>query len=197
MHAYSATDTRLKAYGLLATLAVVVAWIADAVAAQLGLGPAWLISAPTVAASFYLLHRITDVAAWRWGPLRKAGLISTPVVDGTYEGHLVSSYDTSKRIPIRLKISQRWTRIFIEMEVTGRATSRSRSVAASLDPQGHTGARLTYTYRSAVQPATAEPDMRDHDGTADLDFDLPAGTVTGKYFNARGRQGDMHLRRQA
>lgn len=195
MHAYSATDTRLKAYGLIATLAVVLAWIANAVAERLGIGPAWLVSSPTVAASFYLLHRLTDVAAWRWEPLRKAGLIGTPIIDGTYEGHLVSSYDTSKQIPIRLKISQRWTRIFIEMEVTGRTTSRSKSVAASLDPQGHTGARLTYTYKSAVQPATAEADMRDHDGTADLDFDIPAGTVTGKYFNARGRQGDMHLRR--
>lgn len=195
MHAYSATDTRLKAYGLLATLAVVLAWLANAGAERLGIGPAWLVSSPTVAAAFYLLHRLTDVAAWRWEVLRKAGLISTPVIDGTYEGYLESSYDKSKQIPIRLKISQRWTRIFIEMEVTGRTTSRSKSVAASLDPQGHTGAHLTYTYKNAVQPAAAEADMRDHDGTADLDFDVPAGTTTGRYFNSRGRQGDIHLRR--
>jgi hypothetical protein len=189
VHTYSATDTRLKAYGLLASLAVVLAWAANAVADCLGVGPAWLVSSPTVAASFYLLHRFTDATAWRWLSLHRAGIIATPVIDGVYGGHLVSSYDRSKEVPIKLTVSQRWTAISIEMEVTGRTTSRSESVAASLDPQGHSGAHLTYTYKNAVQPATADPDMRDHDGTADLDFDIATGTATGKYYNARGRKG--------
>lgn len=193
MHAYSATDTRLKAYGLLASLAVVVAWGANGVAVWLGLGPAWLVSAPTVAASFYLLHRLTDVAAWRWSAARRAGLIATPLIDGLYDGHLVSSYDRNRQIPIMLTVSQTWTRIYVEMEVTGTRTSWSESVAAALTPRGHTGARLTYTYKNKVQPATADADMHDHDGTADLDFDIPGGTVTGRYFNARGRVGDVHL----
>lgn len=193
MHAYSATDTRLKAYGLLASLAVAIAWAANAIATGIGLGPAWLVSAPTVAASFYLLHHMVDVKAWRWPVLRKAGIIATPLIDGVYDGTLVSSYDRSRAIPIELTVSQTWTRVFIEMKVTGMQTSRSKSVAASLDPRGHTGARLTYTYKNAVQPGAADPDMRDHDGTADLDFDIPGGTVTGRYFNARGRQGDMSL----
>lgn len=81
------------------------------------------------------------------------------------------------------------------MEILDKDTSRSRSVAASLEPSGHRDAHLTYTYKNEIRPGIADDDMHNHDGTADLDFDTLGGTASGKYFNARGRQGTMTLRR--
>lgn len=191
MHAYSTGDSRTAAYGVLASLAVVAAIASNAAAEALGLGPAWLVSAPTVAAAFGLLYELMDRAAWRWRWVRTLGIIDTPVVDGIYEGHLVSSHE-GKVVPIRLRVDQRWTAIVVRLEVLTPATSTSRSIAAALSRDGHRDARLTYTYKNEVRPGVADLDMSDHDGTADLVVH-EHGAVSGRYFNARGRQGTMAL----
>jgi len=194
VHAYSAGDTRVRAYVVLAAIAVVVAVAANAASDAAGLGPAWLFASPTVAGSYALLYRLVDVLAWKWPVLRRTGVIETPIVDGTYEGDLRSTWGPDL-IPVRLVVSQRWTRILVRMEIRGQDTSRSHSVAASLDPSGHRDAHLTYTYRNEIRPGIADDDMHDHDGTADVDFDAGTGMASGRYFNARGRQGTLTLRK--
>jgi hypothetical protein len=194
VHAYSAGDSRVRAYVVLATVAVVVAIAANAAFDAAGFGPAWLFSSPTVAASYALLYRLVDVRAWRWPVLRATGVIETPIIDGTYEGDLLSTWGPDL-IPVRLVVSQRWTRILVRMEILDRDTSTSRSVAASLNPSGHRDAHLTYTYKNEIRPGIADDDMHNHDGTADIDFDAATGTANGKYFNARGRQGTLTLRK--
>lgn len=191
MHAYSTGDSRAAAYGVIATLAVVAAIALNVVAEALDLVPAWLVSAPTVAASFGLFYELTDRTAWRWRWVRALGIVDTPVVDGVYEGHLMSSYE-GRIVPIRLRVEQRWTAIVVRMEVLSPATSISRSVAAALSRDGHRDARLTYTYKNEVRHGVADADMSDHDGTADLVVD-EHGAMSGRYFNARGRRGTMTL----
>lgn len=192
MHAYSGKDSRARVYALLATVSVVVAIIVNAITDAIGLRPAWLFSSPTVGATYYFLYRLLDSRAWKWDLLRKTGFVDTPVVAGTYEGHLVSSYGADK-IPIKLTISQSWTGIFIRMEVLNKETSKSRSVTASLDLEGHDGAHLTYAYKNEIQPGIADDDVTDHDGTADLDVNLADRKISGRYYNARGRQGNLRL----
>lgn len=191
MHVYSA-DSRSRAYAVIVTLAVLVALAANGVLHALRWNLDWIASAPTVAAAFGLLYELTDAWAWRLRVLHRIGVIQTPVIDGTWEGRLVSSWNNAE-VPVKLRIDQRWTHLVIAFEVAGRTTSTSLSVAASLHEAGHEHARLTYTYKNQIRPGVADDDMHDHDGTADLDFDLGAGIASGRYFNARSRQGTLEL----
>lgn len=193
MHAYASGDSRGKAFGVMATLAVLIAIASDALAKEAELAPGWIVSAPTIAASFGLLYQAVDATIWRWGWVRAIGIVDTPIIEGTYTGFLVSSYG-GKTVEIRLQIEQRWTRLLVRFQVIGVETSTSRSVAASLSRYGHHDAHLTYTYKNEIRPGVADPDMSDHDGTADLIISS-TGKITGRYFNARGRQGTMDLNR--
>lgn len=192
MHAY-ATGSRTPVYVALAAPAVAIAvaldWFVDAV----GFDGGWFISAPSIGGAYALLLAAFDTWAWRWRWLRKIGFTATPDVEGIYEGTIRSTYE-GKQIPVRLVIEQRWLRVLIRFEVMGTATSSSRSVAAAILEEGHRDSRVIYTYKNQVRPGYAEPDMNDHDGTADIVI-TPLGTVSGRYFNARGRQGDLRLQR--
>ncbi|MEU7691110.1 hypothetical protein [Microbispora hainanensis] len=192
MHAYSSSDSRAQALGTIAFLAVLLAMAANALTDALGIGPAWLISAPTVAAAFGLLYRFIDTVAWRWPLLHRLGVIQVPVMEGRYEGYLVSSYNQT-RLPIRICIDQTWTRIAIRFDVLEPRSSTSYSITAGLGMDGHNHARLTYTYRNQTRPGVAEADMNDHDGTAEVVLDGTTGELTGRYFNFRGRQGTLAL----
>lgn len=197
MHVYSTADSRTSALGSIAVAAVVFAVAANAVTEWLHIGPAWLISAPSVAAAYGLLYQALERFAWRWQIIRKLGLVETPVIDGVYEGFLISSYQ-QKKVSVRLRVDQTWSRISVRLEVLGPAqTSTSYSVTAGLGRDGHNDARLTYTYRNQTRPGVAEADMSDHDGTAEISFSGRGGDVSGRYYNFRGRQGTISLKRQS
>ena len=194
MHVYSDCENRASALGTIALLAVIVAIAANALIDGFGILPAWLVSAPTVAGAFGLLYKAADKIGWRWSLLRRIGLIETPVVEGTYEGHLVSSHQNTS-VPVRIRIDQTWTRISVRFEVIEPASSTSYSVSAELRRVGHDDARLTYTYRNQPQPGVAEDDMKGHDGTAEVTIGHATGRVSGRYYNFRGRQGTLTLAR--
>lgn len=193
MHSYASSSNRSKPLGLLAVCSVAAAIALQAVFDHLKIGPAWLLSPPTVGGSFGLLFLLVDRWAWRWPLLRKPGIIDTPIVEGTYEGLLRTSWDGSTR-EVRVKIDQTWTQIAIQFEVLAKKTSTSYSVAAAVETLGHTDARLTYTYRNQIRPGVADDDMKDHDGTAEVTIS-GAGAMSGRYYNFRGRQGTLELTR--
>jgi hypothetical protein len=194
VHAYSSSENRTSALGSIALAAVLFAISANALASNLGVGPSWLISAPTVAACYGILYRSMDSFAWRWRLFNRLGVIEVPVIDGIYEGHLVSSYKNLS-LPVRIRIDQTWTRIAVRFDVLEPASSASYSVTAGLGRDGHNDARLTYTYRNQTRPGVADADMNDHDGTAELTIDCASGKISGRYFNFRGRQGTLSLTR--
>lgn len=197
MHAYSYSNDRLRAYGLLAFLAVVAAIGANAAADHFHLGPAWLVSAPTVAASFAILYEVLDRWAWRWRAVRAAGIATTPVVAGRFTGTLHSVWQGGTDVPVEVEIDQTWSSLVVRLQVTGhQQTSISISMAAALVSTGQRQARLTYMYRNTIRPGFAAPDMSDHDGTAELTFTTASASVTGRYYNFRGRQGTIDLLQQ-
>jgi hypothetical protein len=197
MHAFSHSDDRLRAFGLIAVLSVLIAVTANAVAEAVNFGPSWLFSAPTVAAVFGILYGVLDQWAWRWRLLRQTGVVTTPIVDGHYSGLLRSSYDSAVDLAISIDVEQTWTRLVVRLRVTTAQTSESISLAAAVADVGHHQARLTYVYRNAVRPGYAESDMSDHDGTAEVTIDTQTGEATGRYYNYRGRQGTLQLSRAA
>ncbi|NYF09772.1 hypothetical protein HDC94_000928 [Leifsonia sp. AK011] len=179
----------------LASISVLIAIVTSALLQKIEFEYDWLVSAPTVAASFALLYKFVDIVAWRCQWLRALGLIDIPVVDGTYVG-LLHSKHTGEAIRARVRIEQTWSRMQVRLDLPEAATSSSTSVAASLTPIGHNDVQLVYTYKNQIMPASADDDMRDHDGTADVVIE-PGGRLTGRYFNARGRQGELRLEREA
>jgi len=194
VHVYSSSDNRTPALGAIAAGAVLIAIGMNVAAEALGIGPAWLVSSPTVAAAFGLIYRFVDTVAWRWPLLRRLGLIEVPLLQGTYDGRLISSYQQTTR-PVRICIDQTWSKIVIRFDVLPPTSSTSYSVTAGLSTVGHHQARLTYTYRNQTRPGVADQDMNDHDGTAEVVIDTQTGELHGRYFNFRGRQGTLTLTR--
>ncbi|WP_432457577.1 hypothetical protein [Cellulomonas iranensis] len=173
-------------------LAIAMAWVFET---WLSSVPSWIVSGPTVAGAFGACYWLMEAHAWRWPIVRKLGLVDTPDIEGVYIGKLVSSYNSTD-LPIRVCIDQTWTRIAVRFEVVEPESSVSHSITAGLSLAGHTHARLTYTYRNQTRPGVAEGDMKDHDGTAELLFDLSRDSARGRYYNLRGRQGSLTLTRE-
>lgn len=193
MHGYATQLDRSRMLAFLAVLAVLIAIAVQKGADALDVGPAWLISPPSVGSAFGLCYLAMDRRLWKVRLLHRVGLVDTPVVEGHYEGTLTTSWDGSER-PVQLDIDQTWTRIAVRFRILAAESSTSFSVAAALDPAGHQVCRLTYTYRNQIRPGVADQDMRDHDGTAELAISSD-GLLSGRYFNFRGRQGTLELRR--
>lgn len=194
MHVYSSNENHTSALGTIALIAVLIAIATNAAFDALGVGPAWLVSPPAVAAAFGLIHRFVDTVAWRWPVLHRLGLIQVPVLQDIYNGQLVSSYQQTT-LPVRICIDQTWTKIVVRFDVLPPTSSTSYSIAAALGAEGHQHTRLTYTYRNQTRPGIAEVDMSDHDGTAEVVINSRTGELTGRYFNFRGRQGTLTLTR--
>ena len=194
MHRYSSDDKRMPTLAMIAIGAVVLAIMANAVVERLGVGPAWLFSAPAVAACFSLLYRAMDTAVWRWPLLHRLGVVCVPVLQGTYEGQLVSSHAQTTR-QVRVCIDQTWTRIAIRLDVFAPTSSTSGSTTAGIFADGHFRSRLTYTYKNQIRPGVADSPTNDHDGTTDVVIDARSGELTGRYFTQRGTQGTLTLRR--
>jgi hypothetical protein len=192
VHAY-ATGSRSQVYAGLAVFAVIIALILDRGVNASGFSYGWLVSAPSVGGAFTALLGCFNIWAWRWRWLQATGVVGTPVIDGTYEGTIRSSYGQFV-VPVRVVVDQRWLGVLIRFEVLGATTSTSRSVTAAVYSEGHRDARLTYTYTNRIRPGFADDDMADHDGTAEVTV-TPDGRMRGRYFNARGRQGVMELAR--
>ena len=194
MHAYSA-ESRVPVLGVLASIAVVVAIVTNRVLEECHFEYGWLVSAPTVGGAFAILLAVFDKWAWRWKWLHVLKAISTPVIEGKYEGILRSTWDGAPDVQVRVLIEQRWLRILIRFEVLESETSKSKSVTAAVYGLGHHDASLTYTYSNRIRPGFADDDMSDHDGMADVTIDQH-GRLEGRYFNARGRQGTLALQRR-
>lgn len=198
MHSYSTDESRVSAYSLLAVVAVLLAWAIVAATSRFS-WPQWLVSAPSMAATFALVYRLFDLYAWRWPVWRRLGLVGIDDLSGTYQGRLTSTYkDASGNNVDRdivIVVVQTWTRIKVEMTVsTGASSSMSTSALGSVVHDG-TASCLTYIYKNKVNPGKADADMGDHDGAADLRI-YADGKVSGRYFNSRPRAGTIEATKQ-
>ncbi len=193
MHAYSTDESRVGVYSVIALFAVILAWMIVAVTSRFS-WPQWLVSAPSMGATFVLTYAVFDRYVWRWSLLRRLSLVGVRDLSGTYEGRLTSTFKDEQGDPIErditLQVVQTWTRVKIEMTVrSGTSSSMSTSALGSVTNDG-TASCLTYIYKNKVNPGLADADMGDHDGAADLRI-YADGHVTGRYFNSRPRAGTI------
>lgn len=197
MHAYSTNESRVAIYGVIAVTAVILAWLV--MSATEGLDwPQWLVSAPSLAATFTFSYGLFDRVLWKLPLLQRLHLVDVADISGTYEGNLISTYTDTNSQPVKrditLCISQTWTKIDVEMTVkSGASSSRSNSAVASVSPRANS-THLVYVYRNSVNPGLADADMGDHDGAAELVI-TSSGGLSGRYFNVRPRAGTIQAQR--
>ena len=81
MHAYASSESRVRAYGVIAVAAVGLSWLVVTTLSSLS-WPEWLVSVPSVAGSFGLIYGLFDRYLWRTQLMRRLGLSRTPDVSG-------------------------------------------------------------------------------------------------------------------
>ena len=199
MHRYSVDENRVTTYGLLAVPAIALSW-GSVKLFSLFSWPEWLVSVPAVSGSYVLFYGLFDQLVWRTRAARALRLSTTPDASGAYEGTLTSTFrdDHGAQVEHRVKIhvQQTWTHLRVAMEVGDRSrTSSSVSFMGSIRSEGSSTC-LDYCYRNKVNPAIADADMGDHDGTADLTIEAD-GSVRGRYYNSRPRTGSIEANRVA
>src|SRR4051794_7468335 len=99
MHAYSTDESRVKAYGVIAVVAVVFAWTILIVASHFD-WPQWLVSVPSLAATYAATYGIFDRWLWRCSIMRSLGLVTILDVSGDYDGRLISTYKDGAGNPV-------------------------------------------------------------------------------------------------
>lgn len=193
MHSYSTNTSRLTAYGSMAAVSVVIAIAIAKLISRYNLSPAWLVSPPALGGVYGIIYTMVDKTWWKWKLLRILGLIKERPIDGVYEGRVISDYN-HKELPVRVEISQTWTKILVRLEVLEPELSTSCSITANVEDMGNGCVRLTYTYRNDPNHGIADDDMQGHEGTSEL-IVKPNGSAKGRYFNSRGRKGVIDLNR--
>lgn len=193
MHAFSSNLSRTSAYSIIALASVIIAVCINIALQKVHAPNNWLISAPTLAAVYIALYQFVDKVAWRWNILRMTAVIKDTAIDGTYEGKIVAEYN-GKSYPVRLIVSQSWTKLLIQFDVLGQNPSSSCSISAYCEDLCNGDVKLNYTYRNTPNPGIAEQDMTMHEGNAEI-LIKGNGTARGTYFNSRPRKGSIVLKK--
>ena len=194
-HPYSTNSEERKHVPFyLAILAVVVSLALAAVFRKIGWTPPLWVDFSSVMFLYGLLYGLFRRVAWKWGWLRQLGVISTPILEGTWSGTVQSDYDGESHPAhdVEVIIGQDWTEIVIRLL---RPESKSHSLSASMVVT-EDECILIYDYLNEPTSGAAET-MHMHRGTARL---MLTGTdkLEGDYYTGRDRKniGVIKLRRK-
>lgn len=187
MHGY-VTDSRERYIAPIAVGAVSIAlsWLLSIFARKYRVEYPWWLDAPTPLFLYGIAYAVYDRWLWRV-PL----LSRVPNLTGTWAGTVSSSHAPTVQNPATLRIRQRWSAIFIELETQH---SRSASSMASLSLDGSPDPALSYEYWNEPKGLAVEP-MQPHRGTACLRLRTSSRTLEGDYYTGRGRAtvGEMRF----
>jgi len=191
LHPYATDSDERKQIPLyLAGLAIVSAIGLSVLLQRIHL-PGWL-DVPAAAGFYGIYYEIFRRWLWRMEALHKWGWVKVPILDGKWQGRVVTSFDEQQgKHPIEAEIAQDWTHISIKMR---SAYSRSESLVGSIFVGDDVV--LDYEYRNEPLP-NAVATMHTHRGTASLLVSNDCRTLTGDYYSGRDRQnfGFLYLER--
>ncbi len=194
-HPYSTNSEERKHVPFyLAILAVFASLALAALFRWIGWTPPLWVDFSSVMFLYGLLFGFFRGVAWKWRWLRRIGVISTPILDGTWSGTVQSDYDGESRPAhdVEVIIGQDWTEIVIRLI---RPESKSHSLSASMVVT-EDECILIYDYLNEPTLGAAET-MHMHRGTARL---ILTGTdkLEGDYYTGRDRKntGVIKLRRK-
>jgi hypothetical protein len=195
MHGYSTDSGERRVVPLLlASVAIVLAWVSSRILAITHFSVPWWLDAPSSLAFYGVLYALFDTYLWRTGLVSKLGLSRIPNLAGRWNGYLISSFDGhAKRHNFVINVFQTWTQLGVFLTT---ATSISRSCTAVIQVDDPDGVVLVYQYQN--QPLTdAMKTMHMHYGTAVLKVS-DGDCLSGEYYAGRDRRtfGRICCRRQ-
>ena len=151
---------------------------------------------PSGFAAYGLIYILFDKYLWKFGALRRIGLVSTPDLSGVWSGELKSSLsDLTRTLQITVRIHQTWTamRVTLDTDKSFSASEMSCIRAVSI-----TEFEFRWEYRAESKEG-AEPFA--HRGVTNLRLQLREGKVQpemrGDYYTQHGRDtnGTIFLKR--
>ncbi|MEU2689527.1 hypothetical protein ABZ654_37785 [Streptomyces hygroscopicus] len=140
-----------------------------------------------------LVFALWERFIWKWKVVRY--FTGVPLVNGTWRGHIVSSYirpDGSgvPSIPTALYISQSASKVTVTL-FTGESKSVSETAKTLRDPDGRW--RLSWQYVNTPRPGVRDRSER-HRGAAEVFIGSQSGEgLEGSYFTDRRTDGELHL----
>lgn len=194
-HPYSTNSTERKQVPLyLAILAVVTSIAMMALFAKIAWTPPAYVDISSVMFVYGFYYGFFKQVGWKWAWLRRLGVISTPILEGTWDGTVQSDYDGENRPAhhVEVIIGQDWTDILIRLR---GPKSHSHSVSGSMVVT-EDECVVIYDYLNEPRP-DAEETMHMHRGTARLVL-TGKDELEGDYYTGRGRKnaGGIKLHRK-
>lgn len=192
MHPYTTDSTERKIVPLyIAGLSILAAWSLNRSLVGMQITFPWWVDAPSIIGFYGLLYTIFDRYLWKWELLRRIGVVKVPDLNGTWNGHLASSFDKhATKQDGTIKIFQSWSRISIILETE---YSKSYSVIAGIITKNPSGVVVTYEYLNEPKP-NAKLTMHTHRGTVRLTVETDRKAFEGEYYSGRDRQNFGILR---
>jgi hypothetical protein len=188
MHPYATdSDERQKVMLGLATISIFMSWLVHTMFQTINFSPPWWSDIPSFIGFYGIFLALFDKWLWKIKFFRQTGLVKTPILSGTWEGHIVSSYDDhEKQTKATIEVFQTWTEIRVKL-VTN--TSVSYSQTASLVTDNPDCTILSYDYINEPKP-NAIKTMHSHRGMARHEHIITEGceTLDGSYFTGRDRK---------
>jgi hypothetical protein len=197
MHQYSTdSNERARVPLWIAGFSLVASWLLHVILVWLNFTPPFLIEVPSFGGFYYIFHEWFDKKLWRLPIFRTLGLVKVPDLAGTWEGYIVTSFDShGSQKPATLQIKQTWSELKIILETKD---SISNSETASIITKTPDIARVSYEYLNEPKPHAASS-MEIHRGLGRHDFQLTdVGEVfDGDYYTGRGRSnfGSLNFKR--
>lgn len=193
MHPYSTDSRERETVPLyLAAAAIASALLLSVIFKEVDWAPpAWL-DAPSTIAFYGMYYQVFRKWIWRWPILRTIGLIKVPYLAGTWNGHVVTTYDELKgKHEVRVIVKQDWTHFQFSLS---SKHSQSKSTIGGILVQD--GIAISYEYLN--EPLSNALDtMHTHRGSVRLALSEDGETLSGDYFTGRDRTnyGSLFLKR--
>lgn len=154
--------------------------------------PFWVETLSPLAA-YGLLYGIFEKHAWHWPLFRLLGIVSTPDVRGRWLGKQTSSFkDTdgkARQSRVIMEIKQTFSTIHVTTYYKNWHTTHSLASFIVVEDQC-----VLFVMFETTPRVDYDGEASAHKGLMRL-IQLPDKTVTGTYFNAQGRSGELQFKR--
>jgi len=181
-HPYATnSDERKMVPFFLAVLAVFTTFALTALFATFHWTPPASVDVTSTMAIYGVYYWLFKKFCWKWKWLRSVGIVSTPIIEGTWVGTVKTSHaEGAPRHNVHAAIGQDWTDILIRVQ---GPNSHSRSTSASMTV---TEDETLLIYQYLNEPNADAPEtLQIHYGTGRVT--LRNDELQGEYYTGRGR----------
>lgn len=177
MHPYASDSNEREhvMFGIL-IVSVLIAFGVDLLARYFNFELHWLVDL-----SFFIFYVIIygffDRILWKFPFFHSVGLVRFPILEGSWEGTINSSYSPTTDIKAQLLIYQTWSRMNIHLKTD---KSSSDSLTATIITENKKKIEISYEYQNNPEYGTG---LEIHRGTARLTLSENRTKLTGNYYN--------------